>query len=78
MNMPTEIVQVRDVPSENMRKVRARAAVRNVSPSQYLRDLTHDDLSQPEMSAVLARIATRSSDEAATEEIQSFIEEQRQ
>lgn len=77
VDMSTEIIQIRDVPSEDVHIIRARAAARNISLSQYLRDLIHEDASQPEMSEVLARITRRSSIDVDMEEIRSFIEEGR-
>jgi hypothetical protein len=71
--MATEIIQVRDVPAEDVAVLRARAAARNMSLSSYLRELIHDDTSRPAMAQVLARIAGRSSIEASAEDIDSFI-----
>ena len=48
--MTTEILQVRDVPAEDARALRARAASQNMSLSSYLRPLIHDDASRPAMS----------------------------
>ncbi len=76
--MSTEILQVRDIPSEDARALRARAAARNMSLSSYLRELIHDDASRPTMSEVLARIATRPSIDADSEDIRAFIEDGRQ
>ena len=75
--MSTEILQVRDVPSQDAQALRARAASRNMSVSSYLRELIHDDASRPPMSEVLARIASRGSVEAGGEDIQSFIDDDR-
>lgn len=72
--MGTEIIQVRDVPSEDVDILRARAAARNMSLSSYLRELIHDDASRPAMSDVLARIATRGSIEVGGEDVRSFID----
>lgn len=72
--MSTEILQVRDVPSDDAQALRARAASRNMSLSSYLRELIHDDTSRPAMSEVLARIASRGSVEAGVEDIRSFID----
>lgn len=72
--MGTEIIQVRDVPSEDVDVLRARAAARNMSLSSYLREVIRDDASRPAMSDVLARIATRGSVEAGDEDVRSFID----
>ncbi|WP_163542057.1 hypothetical protein [Occultella kanbiaonis] len=73
--MSTEILQVRDVPSEDAQVLRARAAARNMSLSSYLRELMHEDASSPAMSEVLARIASRESVEASGDEVRAFITE---
>lgn len=72
--MGTEILQVRDVPTEDAQALRARAASRNMSLSSYLRELIHDDASRPTMGETLARIAARSSVEATAQDIRSYIE----
>ncbi|WP_035776985.1 hypothetical protein [Arthrobacter sp. H5] len=71
--MSSEIIQVRDVPAEDVEALRTRAAARNMSLSGYLRELIHDDTSRPPMSEVLARIAARDSVEASGEDIRSLI-----
>lgn len=75
--MSTEILQVRDVPTHDAQALRARAASRNMSLSSYLRELIHEDTSRPEMSEVLARIASRGSVPANGEDIRGFIEDNR-
>lgn len=75
--MSTEILQVRDVPAKDAQTLRARAAARNMSLSSYLRELIHDDVSRPAMNETLAKIAARESIEASTEDIRSFIDEDR-
>jgi plasmid stability protein len=75
--MSSEIIQVRDVPSEDAQALRARAASRNMSLSSYLRELIHDDASRPAMTEVLARIASRDSIEASDEDVRAFIDDGR-
>jgi len=75
--MATEILQVRDVPAGDVEVLRARAASRNMSLSSYLRELIHNDTSRPTMDEALARIAARGSIEANSEDIRSFIEDDR-
>ena len=75
--MGTEIIQVRDVPAEEVEVLRERATSRNMSLSGYLRELIHDDTSRPTTDDVLERIATRDSIEASSEDIRSFIEDGR-
>jgi len=72
--MRAEILQVRDVPAEDVEVLRARAASRNMSLSSYLRELIRDDTSRPAVDQVLAQIATRDSIEASSEDIRSFVD----
>lgn len=76
-SVDTEIIQVRDVPAEDVAVLRARAASRNMSLSSYLRELIHDDTSRPAMADVLARIAARDNVEASGEDVRSFIDDGR-
>lgn len=75
--MSTEIFQVRDVPAEDARVIRARADSRNMSLSSYLRELIHADASRPSMTEALARIASREAIDASGEDIRSFIDDDR-
>lgn len=75
--MSTEIIQVRDVPAEDVDVLRARAASRNMSLSSYLRELIHDDTARPAMTEVLAQIADRDSIEGSGKDIRSFINDDR-
>lgn len=75
--MSTEILQVRDVPSEDVDVLRKRAASRDMSLSSYLRELIHDDTSRPAMDDVLARIAARSNVEVSGDDVRSFIADDR-
>jgi plasmid stability protein len=75
--MSAEIIQVRDVPAEEVDVLRSRAAARGMSLSAYLRELIHDDVSQPTMTEIVARIATRDSIEADRDDIRSFIDDGR-
>lgn len=72
--MGTEIIQVRDVAVEDARALRARAAALNMSLSAYLRQLIHDDVSRPTMAETLARITSRESVEASSEDIRALID----
>ena len=75
--MSVEIIQVRDVPSEEVDALRSRAAARGMSLSAYLRELIHDDVSRPSMTETVARIATRDNIEADRNDIRSFIDDGR-
>lgn len=74
--MSTEIIQVRDVPAEEVAVLRARATARNMSLSRYLRELIHDDTARPAMAEVLDRISARASIEVSGEDIRSFIDDE--
>jgi hypothetical protein len=76
-DMSTEIIQVRDVPSADVRVLRARAASRHISLSSYLRELIHDDTTRPSMDEVVARIAAQEPVDASVEEIRAFIDDGR-
>lgn len=75
--MDNEILQVRNVPTQDVEVLRARAAARNMSLSSYLRELIHDDTARPTMVEVLERIAARDSVEADPTDIRAFIETDR-
>ncbi|HET7386757.1 MAG TPA: hypothetical protein VFJ19_08865 [Nocardioidaceae bacterium] len=75
--MSTEIIQVRDVPADDVRALRERARSRNMSLSSYLRELIHEDTSRPAMDEVLATIATRDSVEASSHDVRELIEHDR-
>lgn len=77
MSMVGEVIQVRDVPAEDVQELRARSAARGISLSQYLRELIHDETSRPAMADVVERIASRKPVEADAEDVQSFIGEGR-
>lgn len=75
--MGTEVIQVRDVPTQDVAVLRERAARRNMSVSGYLRELIRRDTSQPTMNDAIARIAGRDSIEATSAEIQELIAHER-
>ena len=74
-SMGTEIVQVRDVPTEDVTVLRQRAAARGVSLSAYLREVIHEETSRPTMSEVVARVSSRESVEMEADIIQSAIDD---
>lgn len=75
--MTTEIIQVRDVPTEDVNVLRQRAAAQGMSLSSYLRELIHDNTSRPTMAEALARIAEHEPIEASPEDIRAFIDDGR-
>lgn len=50
-------VQIREIPEETHRKLKARAAAEGLSMSDYLKRLIERDLTRPNWGAVTARIA---------------------
>lgn len=75
--MSTEIVQVRDVRSDDVAVLRSRAAERSMSLSAYLRELIHRDATHEPLSEVIARIGARQPVEADGAVIRSLIDEGR-
>ena len=53
------IVQIRDVPEDVHRRLTARAALKDLSLSEYLRHLLEREVSRPPVEEVLDRIASR-------------------
>lgn len=75
--MTTEIIQIRDVPAEDVAILRRRAAARNQSLAAYLREMIHEQTSRLTMAEWLARLATDEPIEATTQDVLAFIEEGR-
>jgi plasmid stability protein len=75
--MTTEIIQIRDVPTEDVAVLRQRAAAAGKSLSAYLREVIHVETSRLTMAEVIARIETREPINATSEDIREFIEEGR-
>lgn len=76
-SVSSEIIQVRDVPFDDARILRARASARGQSLSAYLRELIHADASQPAMDEVLTRIAGRKPVDVEGDVIRVLIEDGR-
>lgn len=75
--MSSEVIQVRDVPTEEVEVLRSRAASRNMSLSGYLRELIHEETTRPTMAEALARVSTRSSLETTGADVLAFIDDDR-
>lgn len=69
------LVQIRNVPDDARRALKARAAARGESFNEYLLKLLIDDASRPTVREVLARAAERS--ERATESSVEIIRQDR-
>lgn len=75
--MATEILQVRDVDSEDLAVLRQRAAAAGKSLSAYVRELLHDEAGRPTNAEVVARIADEDPVEVGVDEIRRYVEEGR-
>ena len=62
------LLQIRNVPDDDRRSLKARAASRGESLNTYLLALIHDDVSGPTVVEVLARAAGRA-ERAATSSV---------
>jgi plasmid stability protein len=53
------LLQIRDVPEETRRALKARAAARGQSLNAYLLELVEEDVARPTVAEVLERAASR-------------------
>ncbi len=60
------LLQIRNVPDDDRRSLKARAAARGESLNTYLLGLIHDDVSRPTVAEVMARAAGRAERAAAS------------
>ena len=67
------LLQIRDVPVETRRALKARAAARGVSLNAYLLDVLHREVARPTVQEVLDRAARRS-ERAASSALPSVLE----
>jgi plasmid stability protein len=51
-------IQIREIPEDTHRKLKARAAAEGVSMSEYLKRLIEQDLKRPDWASIRARLAT--------------------
>ena len=65
-------MQIRDVPEETRRALKARAAARGQSLNAYLLDLVAEDVARPTVAEVLERAASRA--ERATVSASTIID----
>jgi plasmid stability protein len=56
---PMPLVQIKDVPDETHRRLKARAALAGRSLSDYLREQLEQIAAQPTLDELLARLQTR-------------------
>lgn len=75
--MNKEILQVRDVDSDDLAVLRDRAERDGKSLSAYLRDLLHEEATQMTNAEVVSRIAEEDPIDVTTEEIREYIDAER-
>jgi plasmid stability protein len=51
-------IQIREIPDETHRALKARAAAEGMSMSDYLKRLIEQDLKRPDWASIRARLAT--------------------
>jgi plasmid stability protein len=75
--MDTTVVQVRDLPTDVVATLKARAQARGQSLAAYLRDLLTDEAAKPPVDDVMAAIATRTTVSYTTDDLREMIEDGR-
>jgi plasmid stability protein len=69
----TSVVQVRDVPTEAVETLKARASRRGQSLAAYLRELILEEASLPELDEVMARLAEDEPINYTAEDLREFM-----
>lgn len=75
--MDTTVVQVRDLPTDVVATLKARAQARGQSLTAYLRDLLTDEAAKPPIEDVMAAIATRTPVSYSADDLRDMIEDGR-
>ncbi|HSK96615.1 MAG TPA: hypothetical protein VK891_08370 [Euzebyales bacterium] len=75
--MDTTVVQVRDLPTDVVATLKARAQARGQSLAAYLRDLLTDEAAKPPIEDVMAAIATRTPISYNADDLRDMIEDGR-
>jgi len=75
--MDTTVVQVRDLPTDVVAALKARAQARGQSLAAYLRDLLTDEATKPPIEDVMATIATRTPVSYNADDLRDMIEDGR-
>lgn len=75
--MSVEIIQVRDVPADDVRRLRARASAQGMSLSAYLRGLIRAEVSRPTMGELVARVGAREPVDVPPADIRAAIDRDR-
>ena len=75
--MDTTVVQVRDLPTDVVATLKARAQARGQSLTAYLRDLLTDEAAKPPIEDVMATIATRTPVSYTADDLRDMTEDGR-
>ncbi|HSK90204.1 MAG TPA: hypothetical protein VK875_02720 [Euzebyales bacterium] len=75
--MDTTVVQVRDLPTDVVATLKARAQARGQSLAAYLRDLLTDEAAKPPIEDVMAAIATRTPVAYTADDLREMTEDGR-
>jgi plasmid stability protein len=70
-------IQIREIPDETHRKLKARAAAEGVSMTEYLKRLIDQDLKRPQWAAIKARMTSIAPLDISGEDIVAMIREER-
>lgn len=71
------ILQLRDVDTDDVAVLRTRAERLGMSLSAYIRNLLHEEATQPTNAEVVERIAAETPIDVSAEEIRGYIESER-
>ena len=75
--MDTTVVQVRDLPTDVVATLKARARARGQSLAAYLRDLLTEEAAKPPVEDVMAAIATRTPVSYTSDDLREMTEDGR-
>ncbi len=70
-------IQIREIPDETHRKLKARAAAEGMSMSDYLKRLIERDLNRPDWASIKARLAETSPSGVSSDEIVRMVRDER-
>jgi len=70
-------IQIREIPDETHRKLKARAAAEGMSMSDYLKRLIEQDLRRPDWTSIKARMAAMEPLDIDSQDIVAMIREER-
>lgn len=68
-------IQIREIPDETHRALKARAAAEGMSMSAYLKRLIEQDLKRPDWASIKARRATMTTIDVGDEAVRMIREE---